>query len=173
MKSLAVALAIMALTPAQRLTKWKPVEMPFHAESLSPKERQMVEKLVEACRLLNDVFWRQSDPAGLELYKTTRDPALKRLLGIVGGRWDLIDENRPFVGNDSMPPGHELYPHDLTHAKVDQYVQQHPQDKAAIYDGHMVVRWQNGRLIGVPYHQEYKAFLEPMAQALREAAALS
>jgi hypothetical protein len=173
MKRLALALAIMALTPAQRLAKWKPVDMPFHAESLSPKERQMVEKLVDACRLLNHVFWRQSDLAGLELYKTTRDPALKRLLGIMGGRWDLIDENRPFVGNEPMPPGHELYPHDLTHAKVDQYVQPHPQDKAVIYDAHTVVKWQSGRLIGVPYHQEYKAFLQPMAQALREAAALS
>jgi hypothetical protein len=36
-----------------------------------------------------------------------------------------------------------------------------------------VVKWRNGRLIGVPYREEYKAFLDPAAQALRQAAALS
>ncbi|HUP02790.1 MAG TPA: hypothetical protein VMU19_02295, partial [Bryobacteraceae bacterium] len=36
-----------------------------------------------------------------------------------------------------------------------------------------VVKRSNGRLIGVPYHEEFKAFLTPAAQALRDAAALS
>src|SRR5215467_5796650 len=45
----------------ERLAKWKPVEMPFNLQGLSTRERQMVEKLVEACRLLDDVYWRQSD----------------------------------------------------------------------------------------------------------------
>jgi hypothetical protein len=59
-------------TPPERLARWKRVEMPFHAEGLTARERQMVEKLVEACRLLDDVYLRQSDQAGLELYKTHR-----------------------------------------------------------------------------------------------------
>jgi len=56
---------------AERLARWKAVEMPFHSSGLSARERQMVEKLVEACRLLDDVFWRRAIwRAGL--YKTTR-----------------------------------------------------------------------------------------------------
>src|SRR5580658_3686539 len=157
-----------------RLAKWKNVEMPFRTAGLTDRERQMVDKLVEASRLLDDVYWRQSDLDGLALYKTTKDPALKTLLTIMGGRWDLIDENRPFAGAPPMPPGHELYPHDLTRGAVEQYVQQHPEDKAAIYDPYTVVkRRPGGRLSGIPYAEEYKALLEPMARALREAAALS
>jgi hypothetical protein len=133
----------------------------------------MAGKLVEACRLLNDIFWRQSDPAGLDLYKSTSDPALKQLLAIMGGRWDLLDENRPFVGAEPMPPGHEQYPRDLTRDRVEQYVAQHPEDRAAIFNPYTVVKWRNGRLIGVPYREEYRAFLDPAAQALRQAAALS
>jgi hypothetical protein len=91
----------------------------------------------------------------------------------MGGRWDLIDENRPFAGAPPMPPGHELYPHDLTRARVEQYVVQHPEDKAAIYDNYTVVKRRNDRLIGVPYKDEFKAQLVPMAQALRDAAGLS
>jgi hypothetical protein len=122
----ALAGAALAQTPAGRLARWKPVEMPFHAESLSGKERQMVEKLVDACRLLNDVYWRQSDRAGLALYKSTRDETLRRLFAIMGSRWDLLDENRPFIGQETMPPGHDLYPHDLTRARLDQYLKQRP-----------------------------------------------
>jgi muconolactone delta-isomerase len=165
--------ALAQLTPTQRLSKWKPVEMPFHAESLSAKERQMVEKLVDAGRLLDQIYWRQSDLAGLALYDSTKDRALKQLLGIMGCRWDLIDENRPFTGSEPMPPGHELYPRGLTRAQIEQYVSQHPADKAAIYDPFTVVKRQGQRLIGVPYREEYKQWLQPMAKDLREAADLS
>ncbi len=117
---------------------------------------------------------RQSDLDGLALYKTTSSPSLKTLLTIMGGRWDLIDENRPFAGAPPMPPGHELYPHDFTRVRVEQYVKEHPEDKAAIYDPDRVVKKGPGaRFIGVPYREEYKALLVPMAQALRDAAALS
>ena len=82
---------------------------------VSPRRRfRLVDKLVEACRLLDDVYWRQSDLAGLQMLKTTTDATLKRLLIIMGSRWDLLDENRPFAGSQPMPPGHELYPKDLT-----------------------------------------------------------
>src|ERR1017187_4539065 len=159
---------------AARLAKWKNVDMPFRSAGLSERERQMVDKLVEACRLLDDVYWRQGDLDGLARYKSTSDASLKTLLTIMGGRWDLIDENRPFAGAPPMPPGHELYPHDLTRARIEQYVKEHPEDKAAIYDPYTVVkRPPGGKLIGVPYREEYKALLVPMAQALRDAAALS
>jgi hypothetical protein len=168
-----------AQTPsiASRLAKWKNVDMPFHTAGLTDNERKMVDKLVEACRLLDDVYWRQSDIDGLKLYKSTTDPALKTLLMIMGGRWDLIDENRPFAGAPPMPPGHELYPHDLTRDRIEQYVKQHPEDKAAIYDPYTVVKSRDkardNRLSGVRYQDEYKVQLVPMAQALRDAAALS
>jgi hypothetical protein len=140
---------------------------------MTARERQMVDKLVEACRLLDDVYWRQSDLDGLALYKTTTNPALKTLLMIMGGRWDLIDENRPFAGAPPMPPGHELYSHDLRRALVEKYVAQHPDDKAAIYGNYTVVKRRGDRLAGIPYKEEFRAQLLPMAQALREAAALS
>jgi hypothetical protein len=160
-------------SPAERLARWKPVEMPFHSQGLSTKEKQLVEKLVEACRSLDEVYWRQSDLSGLSLLKTTNDPVIKQLLTIMGGRWDLLDENRPFTGAEPMPPGHELFPRGLTRAQIEQYVQLHPEERAAIYSGFTVVKQQGARLTTVPYHEEYKPWVQPMAKALREAAALS
>ena len=122
---------LLAQTPAQRLAKWKPVDMPFDAGRLSANERKMIDRLVVACRLLDEVYWQQSDKAGYALYQSTKDAGLKRLLQIMGSRWDLLDQNRPFVGTEPMPPGHELFPRDLTRAQIEQYVQQHPAEKAA------------------------------------------
>src|SRR5262249_34350240 len=141
---------------AQRLAKWKRVEMPFHAEGLSARERQMVQKLVEATRLLDQAFWRQSDVTGYSLFQSTPDQSLRRLLGIMGGRWDLADDHRPFTGQTPMPPGLEVYPHDLTRAEVERYVAQHPEDRDAIYAPYTVVKRQGARLAAVPYHAEYR-----------------
>ena len=85
--ALAASAALVAhaqLTPAQRLAKWKPVEMPYHFGSLSVKERQMVDRLVDASRLLNQIYWRQSDLTGFKLYQSTADRTLKQLLAIMG-----------------------------------------------------------------------------------------
>ena len=170
----ALALAQSGSTPQDRLARWKRVEMPLRADNLTAKERQMVDKLVEACRWLDGVYWRQSDQAGLALLRTTNDPITKQLLTIMGSRWDLLDENRPFTGTTPMPPGHELYPKDLSRGQIEGYVRQHPEDRAAIYNPYTVVKRQgSARLVGVPYREEYKMFLQPMYQALRDAAALS
>jgi hypothetical protein len=161
------------MTVKERLARWKTVEMPFQSAGLSAGERQMIDKLVEACRLLDRVYWRQSDRTGLALYQSTRDAEVKRLLKIMGSRWDLIDENRPFTGSEPMPPGRDLYPRGLTREQVEEYVREYPADKAAIYDPYTVVKRQGERLTATPYRVEYKEFVEPMAKALREAAALS
>jgi hypothetical protein len=166
------AMAQPAANLAERIARWKTVQMPFHPEGLTTPDRQMVDKLVEACRLLNDVYWRQSDAAGLALYLKTTDPQVKQLLNINGSRWDLID-GKPFYGAGAQPPGRDLYPHDLTREQIERYVVQHPAEKAAIYSGFTVVKRQGDKLIAVPYHEEYRALLTPMAQALRDAAALS
>ena len=92
----------------------------------------------------------------------------------MGGRWDLIDENRPFAGAPPMPPGHELYPHDLTRDRIEQYVKQHPEDKAAIYDPYTVVKSRQRPIGRRPLSaRNIRRSLSPMAQALRDAAALS
>ena len=70
----------------QRLAKWKPVAMPWQSAGLSARERQLVEKLVEACRQLESIYWRQSDPQALALYKAlaTVAPGAARAAGASG-----------------------------------------------------------------------------------------
>jgi len=178
-KKTPAAPAAAAPRPEAILARFRTVRMPFRATHLSARERRMVQKLVEASQYLEDIYWRQSDPDGLALLQSmqgSKDPhdvAVRRLLMIFGSRFDLLDDNRPFAGDEPMPPGRGLYPRGLTRGQIEQYVKDHPEKKAEIYSPYTVVRRDGDDLVGVPYHVAYRSFLEPAAKALREAAALS
>ncbi|HEY6968127.1 MAG TPA: Zn-dependent hydrolase [Candidatus Angelobacter sp.] len=162
-----------------QLAKFKQVKMPFNSAGLSAQERKMVGKLVEAAQALGSIYWRQSDPKGLELYKRLKGctapeaQKLRRFLMINGSRYDLVEENKPFVGNDPFYPGRALYPSGTTREEIEAYVAKHPDKKNEIYNPFTVVKRQGDNLVGVPYHVEYKQWLDAAAKALREAAALS
>jgi hypothetical protein len=164
---------------AQRLARFRQVQMPFHSEGLTPREIKLVDKLVDACRYLEEIYWRQIDPDGLTLYQSLalsqnpKDEKLRRYVWINASRFDLLDDNQPFVGTIPMPPGGGYYPQGLTREQIEQYVAQHPEKKAEIYSQTTIVRWQGDQLEGLPYHIAYRSFLEPAAKDLREAAALS
>jgi hypothetical protein len=163
-----------------RLAKFRQVEMPFvHSAALTARQKKMVDKLVDASRQLEEIFWRQIDPDGLTLYESLRgktdnkDEALRRYLWINASRFDLLDDNKPFVGTAPIPPGRGFYPQGLTREQVEKYLKAHPDKKDEIYSPTTLVRWHNGELEGLPYHIAYRSFLEPAAKQLREAAALS
>ena len=164
---------------AARVRKFRSVQMPFPSGGLTANERTMVEKLVEACHFLESIYWRQVDPEALALYlslegsKNPRDIRLRRYLLIHASRFDLIDNNQPFVGKDPLYPGRGFYPQGLTRDQVENYVAGHPDKKADLYSATSLVRWHGEQLVGLPYHIAYRSFLEPAAQALREAAPLS
>ncbi|PYV66712.1 MAG: Zn-dependent hydrolase, partial [Acidobacteria bacterium] len=146
---------------------------------LTAREQKLVQKLVDASRYLEEIFWRQIDPEALTLYqslassKNPKDQKLRRYLWINASRFDLLDQNKPFVGTASTPPGRGFYPQGLTREQIEQYVKDHPEKKAEIYSPTKVVRWHGDQLEGLPYHIAYRSFLEPAARDLREAAQLS
>ena len=174
---------------AERAARWKVVAMPYTKAGLTPKEQQMVAKLADACRLMDEIYLRQSDLGGWAMYHTTQHPDLLRLFSINGSRWDLVDENAPFTGEEPMTPGHELYPFGLKLADVEQYAAAHPAEKAGIYNPQTVVRsapldlavplsqpvvhGTPQKLYIVPYHEAYVEWLKPMAADLHAAAKLS
>jgi hypothetical protein len=162
-----------------RLAKFKAMEMPLNRGALSPKEVQLVQKLVDAANSIERIYWRQSDPNGLKLYgelEKSADPLdqkVLRFLKINGSRYDLIDELKPFIGTQPAPPGRALYSVGLTREEAEKYVAANPGAKNAVYDEHSVLRKDENKLQAIPYHVAYAEFLKDAAQDLREAAALS
>ena len=122
---------------------------------------------------MDELFWHQSDLGGWAMERTTQSPVMAKLFGIMGSRWDLLDDNFPFIGEEPMPPGHELYPYGLTRAQIEKYAAAHPEIKDALYAPQTVVRGTPDHLETVPYHEAYAEWLRPMAADLRAAAKLS
>jgi len=174
-----IAATAEAPTLTEQLAKFRQVKMPFDSATLSSRERQLVNKLVEACRYLDTIYWQQSDVEGWKLLNSLakssepRDVELRRFLIINGSRYDLIRNHAPFVGNTARPLGGDIFPADLTKAEFDRYVQAHPEQKNALYDPYTVIRRDGQKLKAIPYHVAYKEWLAPMAKLLREAASLS
>jgi hypothetical protein len=166
----------------KRLTRFKAVEMPFTDEGLSARERRLVNELIAASRDLENIYWRQNSPEDIPIYKALvgktepREVALRRYLWINGSRYDQIEENKPFIGTEPMPPGRNLYPRGLTREDIESYVKAHPEQKKAIYDERTVVELVGRdplKLKTTPYHVKYRKWLEPAARHLRNAAAAS
>ncbi|HWC15478.1 MAG TPA: hypothetical protein VG498_00600 [Terriglobales bacterium] len=153
--------------------------IPFDKAKFSARELQMIDQLVEASRYLDDVFWRQNDPDGLALYqsleaaKSGRDLNVRRFLMINGGRYDLTNENKPFVGTKPISPGRGLYPEGLSREELEKYVAAHPDQKDELYNAATVIRRNGDRLEAIPYHTAFRQFLIPAGQAIRNAANLS
>jgi len=153
--------------------------MPFHGNGLTTRQRKLVAKLVDASRNLEEIYWRQIDPEGLTLYESLKDSAnpgdnaLRQYLWINASRFDLLDDNNPFVGTAPIPPGRGFYPQGLTRERIEAYVKAHPDKREELYSPTTIVRWHDGQLEGLPYHIAYRSFLEPAAKDLREAAGLS
>jgi hypothetical protein len=164
---------------AQRLARFKQVQMRYDASGLDARERQMVDHLIAASRAIESMYWRQSDPVGLALYNalaavdTQRARDVRHYLFINGSRWDLVRENEPFVGTMPMPPGHYLYPPDLTRPAVDAYVASHRSARDTIFDPFTIVTRNGGELTGRKYHEVFARFVNSAADELRKAADLS
>ena len=167
---------------AERAAYWKSVRVAYNKVGLTLRQQQMVAKLADACRLLDQLYWHQSDLGGYAMYHTTQSAVLAKLFSINGSRWDLVDENFPFIGEEPLVLGHELYPFGLTRAQIEQYAAAHPGQKAALYSPWSVVRSDVSlleihgvpeKLTTVPYHEAYAEWLRPMAEDLRAAAKLS
>jgi hypothetical protein len=161
-----------------RLAKFKAIEMPLNRGALSPKEVQLVQKLVQAANSIESIYWRQSDPDGLSLYGKLEksanplDQKVLRFLKINGSRYDLIDGLKPFIGTQPAPPGRALYSVGLTREEIEKYAAANG-ERHMVYDEHSVLRKDKTKFQATPYHVAYAEFLKNAAQDLQEAALLS
>jgi hypothetical protein len=164
----------------KRVAQFAPT--PLHADlsDLSPGDRKVLDKLVEAAKLMNEIFLRQAwagNPAMREELKSYAGPhaaAAREYFAINFGPWDRLAERQPFIGGKTRPKGAGYYPEDLTKEAFDGWVAKHPADKDQLTSTVTVVRrGADGGLTAVPYSREYAEWLKPAANLLREAAALS
>src|SRR4051812_5972533 len=164
----------------KRIAQFAPTPFAADLSSLTPEDRKVLGKLVEAGKLMNEIFLRQAwagNPAMREELKTLKASnaaAAREYFDINFGPWDRLAERQPFVGSKTRPAGAGYYPEDVTKQDFDAWIAKHPGDKEKFTSTVTVIRHgKEGGLVAVPYSQEYAEWLKPAAKLLREAAAIT
>jgi hypothetical protein len=165
----------------ERLSKLPRTPIGFDRSLLDAKETQVVQKLIEASRYMNDIFLTQVSESNPDLFVRVSeagggDPSARwarALFDVHKGPWDRLKENEPFIGKDRKPPGAGFYPTDMTKEEFERWVQAHPADKDAFQGLFTIIRRQGQNLVAVPYSKAYGPALDAAAKKLREAAGLT
>ncbi len=161
----------------QRLAKWARVEMTYDARGLPERDKRFLQKLIEASRYMDEAFWCQSWSGAVEVRDRLRTSdnakSLLRLVNIMAGPYDRLEEFEPFMDVPPMPLGAGFYPDDLTKEEFERYLTTHPEQKEALLNPYTVVKREGDSLNAVPYHEEYREFVEPASRLLEEAAELT
>jgi len=99
------------------------VEVPLEADlsDLSPAQRRMVGKLIDAAQAIDPIFWEQSWGRPEALLSRVSGAAQREYVQINYGPWDRLNGDEPFIaGIGPRPAGARFYPEDMTREDRDE-----------------------------------------------------
>jgi len=171
--------------------RFAPTDISADLSALSPADRRVVAKLVEASKIIDALFLRQAwagnDAMLLDLVRDQSPAGRARLhyFLINKGPWSRLDHNQPFIaGAPPKPAGANFYPGDASKADLESWLQSLSEAERAQATGFFtVVRRANNQAAAaprgrnafslVPYSVEYQPELARASALLREAADLA
>ena len=166
----------------QMISRFAPVEIGADLSGLPESEQAALAKMVEAARLMDGLFlqqvWAGNTSLLVELAgdRTPLGQARLHYFLINKGPWSRLDHDAPFIpGVPAKPDTANFYPADATKEEIEKWIDTLPENeqRAAMGFFHVIRRTPDGRLVTVPYSQEYQNTLDRAAALLREAAALT
>lgn len=151
---------------AAKVAQYAEVTLTTDLGKLAEGDREAIRLLLQAGRIMDDLFWKQTVGDKDALLASIADPAMRRFAEINYGPWDRLDNDAPFVpGTGPRPPGARFYPEDMT---KDEFAAADLPGKDSLYT--LLRRDEAGQLVVVPYHVAFADELGRAAALLREAA---
>jgi hypothetical protein len=163
--------------------RFAPVALHVDTSGLSAGDRKALAKLMEAARLIDDIFltqfWSGNQATHARLKKDTTPLGKARLdyFWLNKGPWSDLDDYAAFLPGapPRKLPGANFYPEDMTREEFEAWVKTLPDAQRRDAEGFFTVirRDSTNRLTAVPYSQDYRADLTRAAALLHEAAGLT
>jgi hypothetical protein len=193
MRTLPALLLLFLMTPTfaqipdllaleRMIARFAPVELRADTSKLSAPDKQALEKLIAAARLVDDLFltqyWRGNHALYSKLQQDTTPLGKARLryFWINKGPWAALDDHKAFLPGvpARKPLGANFYPEDMTKQQFEDCVKTLSKEQKEQAEGFFtVIRKSGDRFQSVPFNKEYAADLKKLAALLREAAGLT
>jgi len=167
---------------AAKIRRFAPTVMTADTSRLSANDRKALQKIIAAAKLIDPPYLQQVWSGNEALHRKLQEDhsalGLQRLhyFMINKGPWSQLDNSEPFIeGVPSKPPQANFYPDNITKEEFNAWVatlSPEEKEKATGYF-YTIRRDSTGKLMSVPYSDEYREFLDPAARLLREAAQLT
>jgi hypothetical protein len=163
--------------------QFAPTPLTVETSHLSPGDRRALAKLLQAGRVIDDIFLQQLWSGNEDLYRTLEQDhtplgeARLRLFRLYKSPWSDLDAHRAFM--PGVPPrkplGANFYPTDMSREEFEQWVATLPAEQATDAKSFFTVirRGNDRQLTIVRYYQAYETNLQRAAGLLREAAELT
>jgi hypothetical protein len=150
-----------------RLNIYHPVELTADLSSLSLKQKEMLLLLIDASKIMDDLFWKQSFGEDKESFLARiKEPKVRNFAEINYGPWDRLNGEKPFLSGYKVKyHGAEFYPNDM---KKEEFSAANITDKQGLYS--IIVRNDEGQLESVMYSEMYNDELTRAASILKKAA---
>lgn len=153
----------------KKLETYTTVRLTADLSRLSEKEKQMIPILIEAAKLMDELFWYEAYGEKDAFLNDLENDDYRKYAMINYGPWDRLDNNAPFVsGVGTKPEGANFYPTDMT---KEEFEAAELPGKDSQYT--LVRRDDDGNLTVVPYNEAFKEQVSKASQLLTEAAALA
>jgi hypothetical protein len=159
----------------QRLAKYTTFRLETDLTALTANERKMLPLLIDAARVMDQLFWRQAYGEPATLIQGASSAEARRFVEINYGPWDRLAGNEPFLdGIGPKPAGANFYPSDITQEEFEAAAAESPERAEALKSQYTLVRRDaSAGLTTIPYREAFAADLQAAAAKLREAAQLA
>jgi hypothetical protein len=95
--------------------KYTSFRLTADVDQLSDNYKQMIPILIEASKIMDELFWYEAYGEKEEFLADVTDERIKTHFNINYGPWDRLENNAPFVeGVGAKPAGANYYPKDMT-----------------------------------------------------------
>ena len=164
----------------QMIARFVPTDITADLSKLSPNDRRVLAKLVEASKIIDGIFLRQVWSGNVSMLldlsrdQTPEGRARLHYFLINKGPWSRLDEDKPFVlGAPAKPQNGAFYPDDATKEEIEKWIALLPAAEQVEAKAFFTVikRTADAKSFQiVPYNLEYQGELIAAAKLLREAA---
>ena len=163
----------------EKISRFVPVELKYDSAILNDREKMVLKYLYRASQVMDTIYLSQVYSKNFEILKSLKASGTEisklqlQYFNIMGGPFDRLDQDKPFIGTEPKPAGSNFYPENMTKDEFNNWIKEHPDDESAFTSTFTVIRKDGDKLVAIPYSIFYQPLLTEAANYLKQAAEYS